>query len=163
MRGGFHVRVFLNSPQADVNTPTRGNDHYVGQISTFSGFCIGGPGHCDPPKQHRRKFDLRGRPHKTPGNFHLDATQAVQKLSAQGETAFQVNLVVINATRRRQPTLCCLMPSLWFSRNSQEINMTSTYKIHPAIGIAASATASSFTSRLRRPEACPFSATPMEP
>src|SRR5579862_7843096 len=28
------------------------------------------------------------------------------------------------------------MPSLWFSRNSQEISMTSTYKIHPAIGIA---------------------------
>jgi tyrosinase len=95
-RGGFHVRVFLNSPQADVNTPTRGNDHYVGQVSTFSGFCVGGPGHCDPPKEHRRKFDLRGRPHKTPGNFHLDATETVQKLSAQGETAFQVNLVVMN-------------------------------------------------------------------
>ena len=47
-RGGFHVRVFLNSPGADANTPTRGNDHYVGQFSMFTGFCIGGPGPLRP-------------------------------------------------------------------------------------------------------------------
>jgi len=95
-RGGFHIRVFLNSPDADVKTPTRGNDHYVGQFNMFTGFCIGGPGHCDPPPEKRRKFDRRPRAHKTPGNVHLDATDTVQKLTAQGETAFQVNIVVMN-------------------------------------------------------------------
>jgi tyrosinase len=95
-RAGFHIRVFLNSPDANVNSPTRGNDHYVGQLNMFTGFCIGGPGHCDQPKQHRKKFDRRPRHHKTPGNFHLDATDAVKKLKAAGETAFQVNLVVLN-------------------------------------------------------------------
>ncbi|MGC2108893.1 MAG: tyrosinase family protein [Candidatus Korobacteraceae bacterium] len=95
-RGGFHVRVFLNSPGADDKTPTRGNDHYVGQFSMFNGFCIGGPGHCDPPPEARRKFDRRPRAHKTPGNVRLDASDSVRKLAAQGATAFQVNLVVLN-------------------------------------------------------------------
>ena len=95
-RGGFHVRVFLNAPQADVSTPTRGNDHYVGQFNMFTGFCVGGPGHCDPPPEERRKLDRRPRNHKTPGNVHLDATDTVRKLASQGETAFQVNLVVLN-------------------------------------------------------------------
>lgn len=95
-RAGFHVRVFLNSPEAGVNTPTRGNDHYVGMINTFFGYCVGGPGHCDPPPEVRRKFDFRPRHHKTPGNYRLDATDVVNKLKAQGETSFQVNLVVLN-------------------------------------------------------------------
>ncbi|MBZ5617662.1 MAG: tyrosinase family protein [Acidobacteriia bacterium] len=95
-RAGFHIRVFLNSPDANVNTPTRGNDNYVGQFNTFSGFCVGGPGHCAPPPETRRKFDLRKRHHKTPGNFHIDATSTVAKLAAQGATAFQVNLVMMN-------------------------------------------------------------------
>lgn len=95
-RAGFHIRVFLNSPGADVDTPTRGNDHYVGVINTFFGHCVGGPGHCDPPPETRRKFDLRPRHRKTPGNYRLDATEVVNKLKAQGETSFQVNLVVMN-------------------------------------------------------------------
>lgn len=95
-RGGFHVRVFLNSPQAATSTPTRGNDHYVGQFNMFNGFCIGGPGHCDPPQETRRRFDRRARGHKTPSNVRLDASDAVRKLMAQGETSFQVNLVVMN-------------------------------------------------------------------
>jgi tyrosinase len=95
-RSGFHIRVFLNSPDADIKTPTRGNDHYVGQLNTFFGQCVGGPGHCDPPPETRRRFDCRPRHPKTPGNYRLDATDVVNKLKAQGETAFQVNLVVMN-------------------------------------------------------------------
>jgi tyrosinase len=62
----------------------------------FTGFCIGGPGHCDPPPEVRRKFDRRPRAHKTPGNVRLDASDAVRKLAAEGQSAFQVNLVVLN-------------------------------------------------------------------
>ena len=95
-RPGFHVRVFLNQPQADATTPTRGNDHYVGQLNMFTGLCIGGPGHCAVPSETRRKFDQRPRPHKTPGNFRLDATATVQKLLANGARDIQVHLVVLN-------------------------------------------------------------------
>ena len=94
--GGAFIRVFLNQPDADANTPTRGNDRFVTQVATFSGECIGGPGHCDVPPESRRKYDLRPRHRKTPGNFRIDATEAVQRLSEQGETDFQVNLVVLD-------------------------------------------------------------------
>jgi tyrosinase len=95
-RGGFHIRVFLNSPGADEKTPTRGNPNYVGILNTFSGYCVGGPGHCDPPPETTRKFDHRARHRKTPGNFRIDATTTVQNLIAKGESSFQVNLVVLN-------------------------------------------------------------------
>lgn len=98
VNGGTFVRVFLNTPNADVNTPTRDNDHFVGQVQLFSGGCIGGPGHCDPPPDAKRKFDHRPRHRKTPFNIHLDATDTVGKLRAQGETDLHINLVVMDVT-----------------------------------------------------------------
>jgi tyrosinase len=95
-RAGFHIRVFLNSPNADASTPVRGNDRFVGQLNTFTGFCVGGPGHCETPKEGRRKFDHRSRHHKTPGNFRVDATETVRKLVAAGESDLHVTLVVLN-------------------------------------------------------------------
>jgi tyrosinase len=97
-RGGI-IRAFLNAPDADASTPTRGNPNYVGQFHTFAGPCSGGPGHCEPPEQEKRsRFDLRPRHRKTPGNIHLDATDTVARLSAAGDTGFQVHLVVLDFT-----------------------------------------------------------------
>ena len=48
------------------------------------------------PPESRRKYDLRPRHRKTPGNFRIDATDAVGRLRDQGETDFQVNLVVLD-------------------------------------------------------------------
>ena len=57
------VRVFLNLPDADVNTPLDHNN-YGGYFAIFGhGDCIGGPGHCAVPV--RGKFDLRPRSHNT--------------------------------------------------------------------------------------------------
>ena len=96
MRPGFHIRVFLNQPDADVHTPTRGNDHYVGTLHMFTGLCIGGPGHCDEPSQERHRFDQRPRPHKLPANFRLEATHTVRKLRAKGAVDLHVDMVVLN-------------------------------------------------------------------
>jgi tyrosinase len=101
--GGAFIRVFLNQPDATVDTPMRGNDHFVAQVATFSGTCIGGPGHCDVPSEERRKYDIRPRPHKTPGNFRIDVTESIRKLTEQGETAFQVNLVVLGLDGKPKP------------------------------------------------------------
>jgi tyrosinase len=96
-RAGFFVRVFLNQPDANPGTSTQGNPHYVGLLNMFTGLCIGGPGHCEPPlPTQRRKFDFRARHHKTPGSFRIDATAAVRRLREQGETDLQVALVVLN-------------------------------------------------------------------
>jgi tyrosinase len=94
-RPGYYIRVFLNQPDATLQTPTRGNPHFVGQVSTFMGECVGGPGHCDVPPRRQDPFDLRPRPQKTPVNFVLDATAAVQALAADGNS-LQVNLLVLN-------------------------------------------------------------------
>jgi tyrosinase len=101
--GGAFVRVFLNEPDASADTPTRGNDRFVAQLATFSGECIGGPGHCDVPPESRRRYDLRPRHRKTPGNFRIDATEAVRRLTGQGETEFQVNLVVLDIDGTPKP------------------------------------------------------------
>jgi tyrosinase len=101
--GGAFIRVFLNQPDANVDTPTRGNDHFVAQVATFSGECIGGPGHCDVPREASRKYDIRPRHRKTPGNFRIDATAAISKLSKPGVTDFQVNLVVLDIDGTPKP------------------------------------------------------------
>lgn len=96
-RAGFFIRVFLNQPDANASTPTEGNPHYVGMQTMFTGLCIGGPGHCaPPPATSRRKFDHRPRSHKSPAAFHMDCTEAVARLRQQGDTEFQVTLVVLN-------------------------------------------------------------------
>lgn len=95
-RPGFHLRVFINQPDATESTPTRGNDHYVGTLHMFTGLCIGGPGHCDERGNERSRYDHRPRPHKLPANFRLDATATVQKLVAQGATDLHLHVVAIN-------------------------------------------------------------------
>lgn len=94
--GGAFIRVFLNDPHANADTPTQGNDNFVAQVATFSGDCIGGPGHCNVPPETKRKYDLRPRHRKTPGNFRINATETVQKLTDAGATDFQINLVVLD-------------------------------------------------------------------
>ncbi|MBP6823856.1 MAG: tyrosinase family protein [Acidobacteria bacterium] len=107
VNGGTFIRVFLNSPNADVNTPTTGNDRFVGQLQLFSGGCIGGPGHCDPPPASKRKFDQRPRHRKTPFNIKLDATDTIGKLKAKGETDMHISLVVMDLAGRQKSN------SLW--------------------------------------------------
>ena len=101
--GGAFIRVFLNQPDANADTPTRGNDNFVATVVTFSGECIGGPGHCDVPPESKRKYDIRERHRKTPGNFRIDATETISKLSQLGATDFQVNLVVLGTDGKPKP------------------------------------------------------------
>ena len=94
-RPGFFIRVFLNQPDATIATPTTGNPHYVGQVSMFTGACVGGPGHCAVPVPTTDPFDFRPRPHKTPSSFRLDATAAVRALGGAAD-ALQVNVFAFN-------------------------------------------------------------------
>jgi tyrosinase len=100
----FLVRVFLNQPDADVNTSIDNNPHYAGYFSIFGhGPCIGGPGHCDPPPKTNRRFERRIPHHNDPWNVRLDVTDTVRKLVAQGATDLQVNLVVLSGITRTGP------------------------------------------------------------
>ncbi|MEM7130270.1 MAG: tyrosinase family protein [Chloroflexota bacterium] len=89
------IRVFLNLPDADVNTPITDNVHYAGQVTTFGGTCVGGPNHCDVPFPRRQRFDHRQLHHNEPRNFRLDVTKTVEQLrDEQDATDISVHLVV---------------------------------------------------------------------
>ncbi len=103
--GGGILRVFLNEPDADENTPTKGNDHYVGQFALFGGDCIGGPGHCMPPSGPRLAYDRRHRHPKTPGNIRLNATDTVRKLRGKGATDFNIHVVALGIDGKPAPDI----------------------------------------------------------
>src|SRR6202008_3488985 len=89
------VRVFLNLPDANADTPL---DHpaYAGYLAVFGhGECIGGPGHCAVPE--RRPYDLRPRSHNTPRNHRVNVTNAARRLLEGGASSLQITLVTIGA------------------------------------------------------------------
>ena len=91
------IRVFLNLPDANAETPID-HDNYAGYLAVFGhGECIGGPGHCELPPSRPRKYDLRPRSHNTPRNHRINVTRAAQRLLENGATSLQVTLVVIGA------------------------------------------------------------------
>jgi tyrosinase len=89
------VRVFLNLPDANADTPI---DHpnYAGYLAVFGhGECIGGPGHCAVPQ--RRPYDLRPRSHNTPRNHRVNVTGAARRLLEAGAESLQITLVTVGA------------------------------------------------------------------
>ena len=89
------VRVFLNLPDADANTPL---DHtnYAGYLAIFGhGDCIGGPGHCAVPV--RGRYDLRPRSHNTPRNHRVDVTKCARRIFDAGACELTITLVVVGA------------------------------------------------------------------
>jgi tyrosinase len=92
----FIVRVFLNVPDADVDTPVADNVHYAGHFTLFGhGPCVGGPGHCEP-QPRTRTFDRRPQHHNEPWDVRFDVTETVAALVAKGETDIHVSLVVLS-------------------------------------------------------------------
>jgi tyrosinase len=90
-----HIRVFLNSPGATIDTPVVGNDNFVEEITTFHGTCYGGPGHCGLPSDKTRPFDLRPLNHHEPRNYKIDATTAIQRVLNNGDKDITIQLVVV--------------------------------------------------------------------
>lgn len=89
------VRVFLNVPDANADTPL---DHpgYAGYLAVFGhGECIGGPGHCAVPE--RRPYDLRPRSHNTPRNHRVNVTAAARRLLEGGADSLRITLVTVGA------------------------------------------------------------------
>lgn len=73
----YSIRVYINLPEADATTETRGNPNYAGSFSAFGhGECVGGKGHCDP-KLSRTKYDLRQPHHFAPYSVYVDVTECL--------------------------------------------------------------------------------------
>lgn len=95
-KDSFEVRVFLNQPNADANTPTEGNDHYADSLFFFGhGECPGELGHCEPRRGRIDQFDVRRPSHVTPFTAYIDVTEPIRKLADSDEVT--VKLVAVDA------------------------------------------------------------------
>jgi tyrosinase len=99
------IRVFLNQPGADAQTPITGNPHYAGYMAVFGhGGCYGGPGHCDLPPLKTRAFDVRPRNHNTPRNHRIDVTATARELLKK-KSEIQITLLVIGVDYQEEDDL----------------------------------------------------------
>jgi tyrosinase len=99
------IRVFLNVPDANAQTPTDAPG-YAGYLAVFGhGPCYGGPGHCEVPPRRARPYDVRPRSHDTPRNHRVNVTKAMRRLIDSGATSVQITLVAIGADYREENEL----------------------------------------------------------
>jgi hypothetical protein len=91
----FAVRVFINEPEADFQTPAHPeNASYAGSFYIFGhGPCLGDEGHCDVPPGPIQPYDFRP-PHQLTPQYHRLPITAALRASAHEDT-FAVTLVVV--------------------------------------------------------------------
>jgi hypothetical protein len=92
----FAVRVFIDDPNANVESLTAANNpHFAGSFFIFGhGPCLGDEGHCEVPPGPIHPFDFR-EPHPLAPKFRrLTITEPLRATVADSET-FTVTLVPV--------------------------------------------------------------------
>jgi hypothetical protein len=93
----YEGRVFLNNPEAGLDTPTDPENGYAGSFYVFGhGPCYGDEGHCEVPEGPIHPFDYR-QPH--PLNREvivLPITEALGRVVESGEAQLRVTVVPTN-------------------------------------------------------------------
>jgi hypothetical protein len=82
----FEALVFLNTPEASVETPLELDQGFAGSFTIFGhGGCVGDPGHCDVPGHEKDPFDTRA-PHALIGQTKtVDISAALKRVHADGD------------------------------------------------------------------------------
>lgn len=79
----FEARVFVNNPNADINTPPTEASGYAGSFNVFGhGGCFGDVGHCDVAEK-QDSFDPRPSHPLLPMKKVVIATSAIKNAVAQ--------------------------------------------------------------------------------
>ena len=116
LEGTRELRVFINQPDADAQTPTDGNDHYAGsRILLGKTMCYGEEGHCASP-QERQKFDTRVRPQMKPIKIYMNVTKTMEipaVVAAQSDRTL-VTIVVVDQDENPLPLNAVKMDGLSF-------------------------------------------------
>lgn len=114
--GTREIRVFINQPEADDETPTEGNPHFAGsRVLLGKTMCFGEDGHCALPPP-REKFDRRPRPPMTPDKIYMNVTQTMKDptvVAAESERT-SIQLVVVDQDRAPLPLNSIKMDGLSF-------------------------------------------------
>ena len=99
----FEARVYLNAPEANLQTPLDVEEGYAGSFVIFGhGGCYGDTGHCDVPSGPRDPFDTRPPHGMTPQTKMVEITEALQHPRCAGETVAVTVLPVLPGTEQAQ-------------------------------------------------------------
>jgi hypothetical protein len=80
----FEARVFVNNPDANINTPPADSYGFAGCFNVFGhGGCFGDAGHCEVHEKHQNGFDPRPSHPLIPMKKVVIATGAVRKAVAE--------------------------------------------------------------------------------
>jgi tyrosinase len=78
----YEGRVFLNNPDADVDTPRDPAHGYAGSFTVFGhGGCYGEEGHCDPGQRTTDAFDRRPPHPLTPFTKTVVVSEALRRVT----------------------------------------------------------------------------------
>jgi hypothetical protein len=100
----FKALVFLNAPEADVDTPLEIESGFAGSFVIFGhGGCFGDEGHCHVPPGPRDPFDSRPPHGLTPQTKMVDVTEALKHPRCTGETLTITVLPIRPGRERPQP------------------------------------------------------------
>ena len=98
----YEVRVFLNDPDATVDTPRAPERGYAGRYTVFGhGGCYGDEGHCDIPAPDAGDVALGLQHPLTPLTTFVTVTEALRRVLAAGQTLTTATLVPVSLTPRR--------------------------------------------------------------
>jgi tyrosinase len=90
----YEARIFINSPDADADTP-RDDPNYAGSFHIFGhGGCFGDRGHCDVPDAPLHEFDRRPVHQLLPQRKTVTITEPLKTLLA-GKRAGSVTVTVV--------------------------------------------------------------------
>ena len=88
----YEARIFINSPDADADTP-RDHPNYAGSFHIFGhGGCYGDVGHCDVPTE-RDPFDLRPPHQLVPASKTVVITDAFKRIVGPQDATMTVTVV----------------------------------------------------------------------
>jgi len=77
----FEARIFLNNPEANLQTPRDDASGYAGSFTVFGhAGCAGDVGHCDVPTVPKDPFDRRPPHALTPQTKTVIVTDALRKI-----------------------------------------------------------------------------------
>ena len=92
----FEGRVFVNAPEATIETPREAEHGYAGSFVIFGhGGCAGDEGHCDVPTEAKDRFDSRPLHALTLQTKTVDVGAALARVHGEGESIEVTVLAIV--------------------------------------------------------------------
>jgi len=92
----FEARVFVNNPDAVIDTPREPAHGYAGSFVIFGhGGCVGDEGHCDVPARQKDPFDSRSLHALTPQTKTVDVGEALRRVHGDGDSIVVTVLAIL--------------------------------------------------------------------